>query len=66
MNHLYNNRINNTISEVMLTKYIWTILCFILLYTEKGKSKYWLFIRERKENLLAVVFIIGKYTKYNF
>ena len=35
MNHLFNNRINNTISKVMLTKFIWPILCFILLYTER-------------------------------
>ena len=56
MNHLYNNRINNTISEVMLTKYIWPILCFILLYTEKGKSNYRLFFGEQNENLLVVFF----------
>lgn len=60
MNHLYNNRISNTISEVMLTKYIWPILCFILLYTEKGKSNYRLFFREQNENLLVVFFIAGK------
>ena len=67
MNHLYNNRINNTISEVMLTKYIWPILCFILLYTEKGKSNYRLFFREQNENLLAVFFIAGKlYFKKNY
>lgn len=60
MNHLYNNRISNTISEVMLTKYIWPILCFILLYTEKGKSNYRPFFREQNENLLVVFFIAGK------
>ena len=58
MNHLYNNRINNTISEVMLTKYIWPILSFILLYTEKGKSNYRLFFREQNENLLVVFFLL--------
>ena len=58
MNHLYNNRINNTISEVMLTKYIWPILCFILLYTEKGKSNHRLFFREQNENLLVVFFLL--------
>lgn len=60
-NHLYNNRINNTISEVMLTKYIWPILCFILLYTEKGKSKYWLFFREQNETLLVVFLLQANY-----
>ena len=68
MNHLYNNRINNTISEVMITKSIWPILCFILLYTEKGKSNYRLFFREQNENLLVVFFFItGKlYFKKNY
>ena len=67
MNHLYNNRINNTISEVMITKYIWPILCFILLYTEKGKSNYRLFFREQNENLLVVFFIADKlYLKKNY
>ena len=51
MNHLYNNRINNTISEVMLTKSIWPILCFILLYTEKGKSNYFFFVNKMRTYL---------------
>ena len=65
MSHLYNNRINNTISEVMLTKYIWPILCFILLYTEKGKSNYRLFFREQNENLLVVFFYCRQTIFYN-
>lgn len=70
MNHLFNNRINNTISEVMLTKFIWPILCFILLHTERENRNTDFFSVNKARTYFSLFFFIFYFfslqANYNF
>ena len=61
MNHFYNNRINNTISEEMITKYIWPILCFILLYTERENRNTDFFFVNKMRTYLSFFLLQSNY-----